>query len=170
MAKIATDPTLFDNVLRINISTLKKWGFLVPGLNEECIINWGKRASCSFCINMNSEQPYIELEYKYNGTIRNCKIILIQVPSNLGIGVMWYFLCPRTSKRCRILYLVGGYFSHREAFTDCMYYCQTQSKKYRNCTGAFRELELDCKIDQLYHQTFTKYLKKKYNGVPTKNI
>ena len=90
---------------------------------------------------------------------------LVSVPSNLGKGVIWYFVCPHTGKRCRKLYLADTYFYHREAFKGCMYEKQTQSKKSRyldKTIGAY------FKSDQLYEQLYKKNFKKQYAGKPTK--
>ena len=56
---------------------------------------------------------------------------LTSIPSNLGKGVVWYFICPFTWKRCRKLYLLDERFMHRSALPSEMYECQTQSKKWR---------------------------------------
>ena len=42
------------------------------------------------------------------------------VPSNLEEGIVWYFLCPETGKRCGKLYLQGTRFLHREAAKGAM--------------------------------------------------
>jgi len=107
----------------------------------------------------------IELDFKYSDEPRNYKVRLVSIPSNLGKGLIWYFLCPETNKRCRKLYSIGGYFLHREAFNGCMYETQTQSKKYRQLDkslGAF------FKTDDLYSQLYQKHFKKTYAGKPTK--
>ena len=50
---------------------------------------------------------------------------------------------------------------HREALDGCMYYTQTQSRQDR-LYRVFR------KIDKLREQLHGKYLKRTYNGKPTK--
>ena len=95
----------------------------------------------------------------------NYKVHLVSVPSNLGKGIVWYFLCPETNKRCRKLYSIGGYFLHREAFKGCMYESQIQSKKYRQLD---KTLGAYFRTDELYSQLYKKHLKKTYAGKPTK--
>lgn len=90
---------------------------------------------------------------------------LVSVPSNLGKGLIWYFLCPQTNKRCRKLYSIGGYFLHREAFSGCMYDCQTKSKYYRKLD---RMLGPYFRINRLYEQLHSKHFKTHYAGKPTK--
>jgi hypothetical protein len=78
---------------------------------------------------------------------------------------VWYFICPRTGRKCRKLYLVDTYFYHRSAFKSCMYEKQTQSKKYRQLDRILGQYFL---ADGLFEQLSKKYLKKTYAGKPTK--
>ncbi len=169
MPKIPTFPTLYNEALQISISKLKELGYLNPGQFISGMLTWSRKGnkigSISIIVNTHSEQPYIELDYKYRDEPRNYKVRLVSMPSNLGKGLIWYFLCPQTNKRCRKLYSIGGYFLHREAFNGCMYESQTQSKKYRQLDktiGAY------FKTDDLYSQLCQKHFKKTYAGKPTK--
>lgn len=169
MAKPYTFPTLYNEALQINISKLKGWGYLEPEQPKSGTITWSrngnKTGSISIRVNTHSEQPYIELDYKYRDEPRNYKVRLVSMPSNLGKGLIWYFLCPETNKRCRKLYSIGGYFLHREAFNGCMYESQTQSKKYRQLD---KTLGAYFRTDDLYSQLYQKHFKKTYAGKPTK--
>jgi len=120
--------------------------------------------SISIQVNTRSEQPYIELDYKYRDEPRDYKVYLTSTPSNLKKGVVWYFVCPVTKKRCRKLYSIGGYFLHREAFNGCMYETQTHSKKYRQLDKLMAFLEIENLYSELYKKNFKKY----YAGKPTK--
>lgn len=169
MPKPYTFPTLYNEALQIDISKLKGWGYLDPEQIKSGTLNWSRNGnptgSISIQVNTKSEQPYIELDYKYRDEPRNYKVRLVSIPSNLGKGLIWYFLCPQTKKRCRKLYSIGGYFLHREAFKGCMYETQTQSKKYRQLDkilGAY------LKSDNLYSELYKKNFKKTYAGKPTK--
>jgi len=141
MPKPYTFPTLYDEVLRINISKLKEWNYLNPDQFKSGTITWSingeKTASISITVNTYSKQPYIELDYKRNDKPRKYKVSLVSIPSNLGKGKIWYFLCPQTFKRCRKLYSISGYFLHREAFKGCMYDSQTKSKRWRQMDKVF---------------------------------
>tara|TARA_R100000935_G_scaffold21876_4_gene40470 strand:- start:18372 stop:18965 length:594 start_codon:yes stop_codon:yes gene_type:complete len=169
MPKFPTFPTLFDEVLQLEASQLKKWGYLEPNQIKSGIVTWStngsKTASISIMVNNNSEFPFIELDYKYGGEPRNYKIYLDTVPSNLGKGYVWYFICPEIKKRCRKLYSIGGYFLHREAFRGCMYEKQTHSKKWREMEriyGAYFD------SDKLYLELYSKNFRKYYKGKPTR--
>jgi len=169
MPKPRTFPPLYNEALQISISKLKEWEYLNPEQIKSGTLSWGRNGnptgSISIKVNTHSEQPYIELDYKYRDEPRNYKVRLVSMPSNLGKGLIWYFLCPQTNKRCRKLYSIGGYFLHREAFNGCMYETQTQSKKYRQLD---KTLGAYFKTDDLYSQLYQKHFKKTYAGKPTK--
>ena len=169
MSKPHTFPTLYNEALQISISKLKEWEYLNPEQIKSGTITWSRNGSqtgsISIKVNTHSEQPYIELDYKYRDEPRNYKVSLVSKPSNLGKGLIWYFLCPQTNKRCRKLYSIGGYFLHREAFNGCMYETQTQSKKYRQLD---KTLGAYFKSDNLYSELYKKNFKKTYAGKPTK--
>jgi len=164
-----TFPTLYNEALQISISKLKEWEYLNPEQIKSGTLTWSrngnKTGSISIKVNTHSEQPYIELDYKYRDEPRNYKVRLVSMPSNLGKGLIWYFLCPKTNKRCRKLYSIDGYFFHREAFNGCMYETQTQSKKYRKLN---QTLGAYLRRDELYNQLYQKHFKKTYSGKPTK--
>jgi hypothetical protein len=169
MPKPYTFPTLYDDLKTVSISFLTKQGYLKPNLWQSGTVTWSrngnKTGSISIRVNTKSEQPYIELEYKCNQALINYSVQLVSVPSNLGKGAVWYFVCPQTGKRCRKLYLADTYFYHRSAFGGCMYEKQTQSKYYRyldKTLGAF------LRSDQLFEQLYKKHFKKQYAGKPTK--
>ena len=171
MAKFPTFPPLFNEALQINISKLKQWGYLEPGQFKSGELNWSRNGnpagSISISGNTHSEQPYIELDYKFRDEPRKYKVYLTSIHSNLNRGEIWYFICPQTKKRCRKLYSIGGYFLHRAAFRGCMYEKQTESKKYRNLD---KTLGAYFNTDKYYEQLYKKHFKKQYAGKPTKKF
>ena len=110
---------------------------------------------------IDTREMYIELDYRFGDEPRHYRVQLVSVPSNLGKGRIWYFLCPQTSKRCRILYGVEGWFFHRSAFRGCCYDRQTLSKQYRllDYTIFPRQIEIN---EQL------RKCRKTYRGKPTR--
>ena len=168
MAKFPTRPTLFDEVLQISISKLKEWKYLKPNQIMSGVINWNrngnKMGSISIVVNT-GDAPFVELTYSYNKEPINYKIALVSLPSNLNNGKVWYFLCPKTGKRCRVLYQVGGYFLHREAFNGCMYESQTKSKSGR---VSDRLIKNYFGSGAPYEQLKKKYFKRTYAGKSTK--
>ena len=162
-------PTLYDEVLQVSISMLREWDYLKPGHWKSGTITWSrngnKTGSIGISVHMDEESPYVELDYKYNDEPRNYRIRLVSVPSNLGIGKVWYFLCPQTGKRCRKLYSVGGWFLHREAFNGVYYDSQIRSKQMRYYDKMFGPMY---QTDRLYGELHKPYFKRYYNGQPTK--
>jgi len=169
MPKYPTYPTLYDEVLQIHISNLKEWEYIVPERIIMGSITWSRNGNqtgrISIKVNTRNVQPYIELDYTFRDEPRKYKVRLVSVPSNLGKGVIWYFLCPQTNKRCRKLYSIGGYFFHREAFDGCMYESQTHSKTWRQMGKVFSSY---FESDKCYEEIYGKNFKKFYNGKPTK--
>jgi hypothetical protein len=169
MPKPYTFPTLYDEVKTVEISFLKKHGYLKTDQIKSGTTTWRtngqKTGVVSILVNMKETIPYIEFDYKCNNEPINYKVSIIDIPSNLGKGTVYLFQCPRTHKLCRKLYLAYTYFLHRSAFKGCMYECQTQSKKirgYNDVLGAY------FKSDQYYSQLYKKHFKKTYGGKPTK--
>ena len=168
MAKFPTFPVLYDEVLTLSITDLKKLGYHRDKYIKNGTVTWGINeevtSSISIKIDSISDVPYIELSYNHNGNPKNYKISLVSIPSNLGIGKIHYFRCPVTKKRCRKLYLVNGYFLHREAFKG-MYKKQTDSKSWRKMR---KELDSHFEIDDLYEQIYSKHFRTHYAGKPTR--
>lgn len=169
MPKPQTFPTLFDEVKTLSISFLTKYNYLKPNQWQSGTITWSrngnKTGSISIKVNTQSESPFIIFDYKCNEVPINYKVRLISTLSNLGKGIVWFFVCPSTGKLCRKLYLVDKYFYHRSAFKGCMYKKQTQSKKSRyleKTLGAY------FRTDQLFEQLYKKNFKNHYAGKPTK--
>lgn len=169
MSKQPTFPTLYEDLKTISISFLKKQGYLKPNLLRSGTITWSINENItgriSIKVNTITETPYLELIYKYNHESINYRVQLISMPSNLGKGVVWYFVCPFTKLLCRKLYLANTYFYHRTAFKGCMYEKQTQSKKDRcldkKLVGYLRGV-------QLLELLNKKHFKKEYAGKQTK--
>lgn len=169
MPKPHTLPTLYDECKTVSISFLSKHGYLKANQWQSGTITWSrngsKTGSISIRVNTQSESPYLEIDYKSNDTPINYQVPLVSIPSNIGKGVIWYFICPHTQKRCRKLYLVAGHFYHRSAFRGCMYDKQTQSHKNRWLCNQFDKL---FNSEKAYEQIYSKHFKKQYNGKPTK--
>lgn len=169
MPKPRTFPTLYDELKTVSISFLAKHGYLKPNQWKGGSINWSRNGnntgSISIKVCTQPENSFIELDYNCNKSPINYRVQLISTPSNLGKGVVWYFVCPYTGKRCRKLYLADTYFYHRSAFRGCMYETQTQSKKYRQLD---KTLGAYFKSDDLYSELYKKNFKKTYAGKPTK--
>lgn len=169
MGRHSTYPTLYDECKRISISDLKRWEYLNPHQNKSGVITWSRNGNqtgrISISINTQSVNPYLELDYAWNDKPINYRIQLVSLPSNLGKGVVWFFICPHTGCRCRVLHLIGGYFYHRTAFNGCFYEKQTESHRHRRFEKRFGE---SFRIEKILSQNNRKKIRQYYNGKPTK--
>lgn len=169
MPKILTHPIHYDDAMQLAISKLKEFGYLDTGISKYGTVTWSsngnKFGSISIMSDTLSAQPFIELNYKFKDEPRNYKIFLITIPSNLGKGFIWYFLCPKTKNLCRKLYSINGYFLHREAYHNCIYKSQTQNKTWRQKEKLSVNFLNSYKF---YEELISKHFKKSYNGKPTK--
>lgn len=174
MARISTFPYTFEELITISIGSLKRRGFMAG-------LCWGpmawyrkgwKDASIQArvqTLNREHEEDYMLLNYNFNGEHLNYSVVMVCAPSNLGNGLIWYFICPVTGRRCKKLYLnyVDGLFSSRFAQPGTFYDKQLWSKKYREIDN---KLGRHLRSDSLYAETFPKFAKRHYQGKPTKRV
>lgn len=169
MPKPANYPTLYDQCKKVSITFLKQHGYLQQNKHKAGVVTWSNRYEKTGSISISTYNKagcnYLQLDYKVNGEAISYRVDLVSIPSNLGRGFVWYFICPQTGWHCRNLYLINGYFYHRKAFTGCMYDKQTESRK-NNYTGKlFDKLTA---ADNARNVLRSKHFKKQYNGKPTK--
>lgn len=149
--------------MRLDISKLRKDGYLERGAQVTGYLDWSNGASISFRTYY-AQSAYIELAYKYHNEIKRYKIEIELLPSNLGTGWIPYFVCPARSTRTRTLYLTYGssVFMSRQAYNKRLYYpAQLCSKYQRALTRYWETGEQIEKLETLRNQTH-------YNGKPTK--
>jgi len=170
MGRFANYPTTIEEVKTISITKLKAWNYLVTGQHTG-VITWSRNGTVTSTISIQvvftDFQKYVVLDYKCNDEKINYRVNIESVPSNLGKGEIYYFVCPNTRKHCRKLYFSCSYFLHRTAFTGLMYQNQIESKKSRQLLKIFNKLELP---DEVYQERYKKYFKTHYNGKPTKRF
>lgn len=132
-------------------------------------IKWDSGAKIGFSITNDADNLTLKLYYTHtdhNGvkTDMSYFVELVTIPSNLGIGKIYYFKCPVSNKLCRTLYLAYGsqYFKHRAAYNTRIYYMgQIRSKNDR-----FNYRYWD--LDELLEYIHAKGYKTQYKGKPTK--
>lgn len=168
MARPSNYPTTYEERKPISITDLRKGKYLLPDTWRSGTVTWSRNGivngTISIIVDMTVASPYLELNYKWQEQSRKYKVPLIQVPSNLGAGYVWYFLCPLNNKRCRKLYLIDGYFQHREAIKG-YYEKQIQSKYYRYLEKVYGPM---LRTDWLYERLHSRHFRKFYNGKLTK--
>lgn len=112
-----------------------------------------------------SEGPQLNIIYDYRDENVNYTVQMCSVPSNLRIGVVYYFICPATGKKCKKLYLYQKYFVSRMAIPGVLYRIQTESKHMRQA------LIVDRKISKCLQMALSQqkpYFKPTYAGFDTK--
>lgn len=170
MGRSSTGAYTTGDCLRLELSKLKKQGFLKKNCISNGIVKWTNGARIELAANMAESCPYLTLSYVItdNETKEQYKycydILLAKRPSNLGKGEVLYFICPYSGKKCRILYKAYGYhkWKCREAYQNRIYYpSQVSSKK-----GKYndRYWELEHKLDE-YRKGRKSYT---YKGKETK--
>lgn len=162
----ATFPTLYDEMRSFSMSTLKRLSLFVPDEYRSGQLIWSRRGEQVASINLstNPEQKVISLWYQSNGEPVSYQIRLEALPSNLGTGKIWYFVCPVTGKRCQKLF-AGKYFLHREAYPHAMYESQTYSRYGRYLDKIFK---ISLNQEKFYSELNSRYFKTHYAGKPTK--
>jgi len=169
MPKQSQHPAIYNELKKVTTTFLKEHGYLKPNWIKSGSIYWSGQgettSSISISVNTFPDKSYLELNYNYRNTPIRYRVPLVSFPSNLGIGVVWFFVCPCTGKRCRKLYLKDGYFLQRAAFTNCLYKNQELSKRDKELGKILNTLLL---TNQLFEQLCKKHFKSQYNGKPTR--
>ena len=170
MGRYGNFPKTVDDCKTVSISKLKEWNYLTYGKRSGAI-KWSRNgienSSIGIEVTFTDEEKFIILDYKTNDKEIRYKVQIESLPSNLGKGEVYYFVCPSTGKLCRKLYFENSYFLHRTAFKYLMYEKQLESKKYREISKIFSACFIP---DEVYEQRYKKYFKTHYKGKPTKRF
>lgn len=170
MGKCATYPLIIDRCKDIRIKDFRDLGYLKSPGSRRFSMQWTRGtevAEIGVCLVNNREKGFVELSYIIDEVPVKYKIRLITKPSNLGKGVVWYFVCPVTKKLCRKMYLGYPYFVHREGLSGSYYSKQVKSKKYREMVRVFGVV---FEVDKLYEEIYSKGFRRYYGGKPTKRF
>jgi len=102
-----------NECFRMDLKELFKAGALSRGETNEGKMTFSNGHEMSYKSNMAKEPYFIELKYtvikKEKESRFEYKIYIDAIPSNLGKGMVHYFLCPFDSDvRCRTLYMAYG--------------------------------------------------------------
>lgn len=170
MPRECTFPDTVEQCRTITMTDLKRLGFLTGFTYGP--LRWTTRGEPSGSVTLQvqvlAEPRFIRLMYStkdlHTGAKQDFdyKIPIEVKPTNLGKGERYYFLCPRTGKRCMTLYEPPGatIFAHRDYWQGLYYRDQLQPKRWRKL-GQLLALE-----DRL-NSTETRYMKTHYRGKVT---
>ena len=171
MGRQSTGAVTTKEVTRLELSYLLKQGYIRRGGFSQGILTWtnGNRMSLSTHIGQDDED-YIRLTYSFKAggevqaIMKDYKIYITYLYSNLGRGQVPYFVCPSTGRMARVLYMCYGspIFKCRNAYRNRIYYpSQICSKlEYHNTMywALNKEIEKIC----------SRVIKEKYNGKRTR--
>lgn len=134
--------------MRLEIGYLLKHGFIRKGFHLSGSISWTSGSNIGYHSKFTEEDQEIRLVYwnqSYSGerTDLDYTIQLTSIPSNLGRGEIWYFVCPFTGRKAKILYKCYGspYFKCRKAYHNRIYYSGQTSSKLGLSNDKYFELE-----------------------------
>jgi hypothetical protein len=167
MGRYSRSPFILEDSLDLCISFLKSRGYMKPNSIRSGRVAWSRRgeeiASIAISQRTGEETGEIVLSYTTKGEDVEVEIQLESIPSNLGVGRVWYFICPHTGERARKLYCFSnGRFLSRKAYKEVYYESQLRSKFYRMLDSTLgRSFKIDSYYDQIYSKGFTKYYKGK---------
>lgn len=166
MGRIYRTRTTVKEAQRMELRWILDKGYLSKGRVIQSSLSWSNGSTIGIVSTHLEGEISIELSYRVNGREMRYKIYLVAEPSNLGKGKgeILYFVCPKTGKRCRILYRAYGspIFMSRGAYNYKLYYeLQTSSRLQRDNTRYFN---LESRLSKLY-QMREAY---KYKGKLTK--
>jgi len=173
MPRTATYPDTVESCWVISLTQLKKEGFFKGHMKGPIYWKRGGETMGSVNIEVRVKEPTRFMRVSYTATLpggakkeRNLIFSIDAVPSNLGKGHRYYFVCPYTEKRCMKLYMppIASYFAHREHWQNLYYDQQTKNKSFR-ALGMF--LDLDIRIKEKEKSIGSPYMKRYYKGKPT---
>ena len=86
-----------------------------------------------YTISFEPKEMIVKIGWTEEGEKYEYKVKVLQERSNLPSlsgSMVYYFICPRTGQKARVIYRVGNYFWSRRAL-DARYYLQTLSRHSR---------------------------------------
>ena len=147
---------IIDHIPRIQLSDIKELIRRQTGTNQKLMQ----------LITLNN------IEYRITvSKDKKVKVKLKTEPSNLGNGIVWYFLCPYTGHKCRKLFIDGNVVASRYAFAHV--YNQSRESKIGRFFSGLNRKNIDRKYGkQFYRGLLTPYgkrLRKQYDKMKRAN-
>jgi len=108
-----------DAAIRLDLRVMRRQGFLVPGGVTSGVQRWARAGeeTGSVGVTVNLADPdagFVVVRFSLNGDPRVQEIRIESRPMRYG-GRRFYFVCPRTLRRCEVLPMFGGVFACRQA-------------------------------------------------------
>lgn len=107
-----------ENTLRLDIRRLRRLGFVRPGAAVSGVIRWEQDGQDAGSIGLSLDLMelsggHAKLTFAVQKESRQQSITVASEPCRLG-GLRYYFICPRSLRRCEVLCCVGGVFASRQ--------------------------------------------------------
>jgi hypothetical protein len=109
MPRPKTDPPTTDFTQKIQVSDLRRWGYLQPGSYSFTITLYNlytgtpsRQMACE--LSMSEAGGLLRLRYSVSEVPYDYLIQLEAVASNLGRGMYYLFICPLSGQRAKTLY------------------------------------------------------------------
>jgi len=131
MGRISSNPVILERLPKLRLSTII--AHFQPNTYQV-----GKVWAFESWLKFGENTGTLELHSKEG---KHQTIELVSVPSNLGKGLRWYFVCPVTGKRATYLFLYKGIFIHRLGIDKAFYKKQTESQSSRTFRMIFDTLD-----------------------------
>ena len=156
MGRPTTGKITINQADNLSLKHLTGSGALVKGKTVKGEIRFPSGIEGEF----ESADNYLSLRFSWGEQT----IDLYSLPSNLGRGEVFYFVCPVTGKLCRTLYRAYGsqHFKHRDSYRIRLYYPLQLLGGRKRQNGRYWYYEE--KVDSLY--SGRNYLT--FKGKPTK--
>lgn len=155
---------IHEECKRLTVSELKRQGALKQMMHATGIIGWkcnGEDAG-RILYELDTIKSKLVLKYTIVSTNEAIQqhIDMVTIPSNLGAGVLYYFICPYTGNRVRTLYMAAGskYFKSRKAYSMPILYRSQCHSRYDRWNERYWKLQHQ--IEQLTSKGYTHT----YNG------
>jgi hypothetical protein len=146
----------------------------LPSLRTSDLVNWNTVSNQTVSGKHGNLLPYdLKYELTEEGLIINyCvrdqqktqHIEIVLEPSNLGVGNVWFMICPYTDKKARKLVLWNGCFVHQSYISNLHYRRQTENALQRTSFKWIRRMQEYQGIEKRQRQP---YYKSTYNGKST---
>jgi hypothetical protein len=154
---------------RLELSYLFKAGYIRKGCKISGSLSWNNGSSIRINSEFTEEKQFIRLAYQLkneSGEIQNLdyQIRLDSIPSNLGKGEIYYFICPRSGSRSRILYRCYGsplFMGRKSYFIRIFYPSQICSKKEYNSSRYWE-------VEKILEKCYQAQRKSHYQGKETR--
>jgi hypothetical protein len=136
MPKPSTYPTLIEQEKTLTTSYLSKCGYFNAEYKATGYTGWTSNRTKDLDIRITSIMEENKVRVILNFIDFNSEpveqtIYLTSKVSNLGTGLIWFFICPFTGAICRNLIFVNNRFMHRSNLINAMYGSQAESKYWR---------------------------------------